>query len=97
MKAVTHVTIGLLVGSQAGDRQVLTRYNLVDKMLVENAAFKLGLSTADFIRTVSIGAAVEVMRELNEPEPEAIAVPVVDKVETKPKRLNLSKHRAPGE
>lgn len=59
------VLINLEQAPQSGDAQLLIRCALGDKWDIDNAAEKLGMPTAQFVRTVVIQAARKVIAELS--------------------------------
>jgi hypothetical protein len=95
---MSYVTIDLLSTPRAGDRSVLTRYNLVDKVKIDHAAWILGISTAAFNRMVTVKVAEAVIATAEgtkEFEQEPPNEPII--VEKAPNLKHvLSRHVPPG-
>jgi uncharacterized protein (DUF1778 family) len=62
---VSTVLVNLEQAPQVGSAQLLVRCVQGDKDDIDSAAEKLGLSTAQFIRTVTVQAARRVIAELS--------------------------------
>lgn len=97
MKVPSHVTIDLLDSPRAGDRQVLTRFHLVDKLKVDNAAWRMQMSSAAFIRMVSVKVAEIIIAHGDGEEPAEVEAPKSPEPEPiKNVRHTLSRHAPPG-
>ena len=65
MQTVSHVTINLLTIVETGGAPVIPRVTMADRIKINKAAAAIGMTQAQFMRTVLVRAAEAVIKEVS--------------------------------
>ena len=64
MQTVSHITINLLTIPDTGSAAIIPRVTMEDRNKINRAALAIGMSQAQFMRTVLVRAAEQVLEEV---------------------------------